>query len=107
MTDTVNINLMVDAVDYAKADPEITIVFEAGANKLLIGTGTSKGIPCLTLTAETRLKDVGDEALTECLNATSLIAFHTPEVVDLFISHLQGIRLDVIAANNPRGDENA
>jgi hypothetical protein len=87
-----DVNIQISAVDHAKTAPYLTIVFEAGNNKLVSGYGkTHNDKPCLGLIAAEHAGELGTPVIHEAV-PTALVVFHSKESVDLMMSHLKEIR---------------
>ncbi|MBL4836450.1 MAG: hypothetical protein JKY34_02635 [Kordiimonadaceae bacterium] len=76
-----------DAVDHANALPDVTLMFEAGANKLMTGFGSYGDKPCFVMTAVNHNGDIGGYPLASP-TPTAAIVFNSPESIKLMKQQL-------------------
>lgn len=88
--DDFDVVVRLDAVEQATANPDVTLMFEAGANKLMTGFGHIGGKPCLVMTAVPHNGQVGDEALLHP-RPTAAIVFNSSDTAKLMMRQLSAI----------------
>ena len=85
------VHFEIPALDHAREYPDVTIHFETGAGKLLLGKGTRGDKPMFTLTAKEHDEPLGTGALRKG-QLTAVVSFAGKENIDQFIEHLEEIR---------------